>query len=552
MHKGHRFPAGARLVAARIHGRTARPMQKTQARGCLFQPHQKCLCSNLAQEQGRLLRVPFWGSTAGLLSLVVVQPCDMGHFNGFCSALATVIDPVPCTVELSVETLAPVREQQMLEALAGGQAWAKAWIRLRLLPGVGAVIFGQKCSATLKERLVWCDAVIRSSEFAAAMAPFPVLQNLVFSGCLTCTGYCVPLEQAFPSVQHVHARLAPHYPTASGALVTALAPIAHKLLSLTIECDPPQPQQNSLAGRPLSLGRQTALSCTASLPFVEGGTLLHAAVSGTTSALPRQFEATGVLSISMGQELASAILAGRAPVPDLLLCQEACMLLPPFPLVTLQEAIDAVTLVVRAMRRLRKLTVDTRFLPCLAGLLPETLRHLVLVGDPDLDLEAIRAQLSLKTVTPPFNTDAAGIRRMARDLPAGCALVCNSWDLANGQPPVGAMPRALQLSLASCSDPGTVSFHPTEWTRGVAQLILKFPLGSVFVARGAGLARVFPSVSQIAVRVDGPCIDQAEFDTVRSLCVALGPRLRSVSGLVERRFAALCDPVLCQACPWLK
>ena len=483
-----------------------------------------------------LPRVPFWGSTARQLTLAVLDPLQSGdavptdQVGLFCTTLAALLAYCPKTIEIAVEDDVCVDAQAVLEVLAATASWSGAWLRLRMETTHRAVINADLCSASLRERLVWCDAAI-SGTGSQAQAAFPVLQNLCVSQDSKCLAYHVPIAQVFPAARHVHARLRAGNQSVQ-ALNSRLAPVSQNLSSLSLE----GPMSPSVAGAPhgerLRLGDQTELSAADHLAcYAQGGRVKDVLIIDPPSEGSRWFEASTFISVYVNSGLAASIKTGATKVPELH-CRQATLTFG----ITSQDGVEAAVLLVKAMCRVEALNITAQRLSTM------------ILFKPDLLSKAICAMPKLRTVAITralYSADDA--RRLCAAMPASCVVKFDRWHLdKDGVPPRGAVV-SLLVAFARTE---LIPDEPTDWTRRVRGLGFGWPLNADLVARASRLAVVFPFVDFIEAPTRW--FEQDCLRDLRLICTALGPRLRCVRGLCGAHPATPCDPEMSRACPWLQ
>lgn len=529
-----------------------------------------CQKRALAVGAGRM-RVPFWGSTATRLTMRASSSRLklLAPVRDAFTALQRVMGACPATVELRLHDCAHREFQAVLEWLAHEPLWSEARLRLvrttdyRMtdMPRLSLVCR----SDALRKRLAWCDAEISRTSHSG---PYVALENLCVTGnrgCLVHRLSEADCARLFPAVQHVAVSM---YGGGMTSVETAasLSPLAGQLRSLWWSGDiGPTPRAPVL--RLPDAASITPTSTEAHLDLVSGGRLVDGRADDCSDFNSRTLGATGSLTVKIGPALAAYITGNQEAMPPLP-CEEGVLLLayqagPPA-----RPVQEAALVLVRRMRSMRTLTISGQLVTQpLVGALPASLREVVVVSDT---LKAVRLLLTLpglSSISLPFAlTDQAPTRigasvretrlELARRRPHVAVPIVHLpglgyWDLeALGLPPEGVVPHRVRLSGQTL---GLVPLPPERaaWTRGILALDLPFPLGPVFWARTAGLAEAFPEVTSICTRRPDEGIWSRDFDAVRDLCVALGPRLQRVDGLEFRDLERLQNERVVAACPWL-
>lgn len=535
----------------------------------------------LCQKRGAATdRLSFWGSAATRLTLKASSSrlALLAPLRDLCRALQRVLGDCPATVELALHDCAHEEAQGALEWLASEPFWSGAELRLACTTDfeatdVPCLTIGAGCSDALKERLVWCDGVFvvgRRNEAVTRLSPFVALQNLRVTNkvqCVTHSASTAECARLFPAVQHVLVCAEGGGVIATPDMAGQLAPLAQQIRSLTWIGRADVQTSRSV----LHLPEAVALvykRTRGSVGLISGGRLVDAEVATPDDLHPRNLCATGSLTIRLTSAVTEFVIAKATAIPELQ-CPEG-VLLAHAPVLSDHDHAAALVLIGR-MRSLRTLTIAALLLtPALVKALPSTLRDVVVIGHTGASFCGVRLLMNmpdLHAITLPHVLDGTRattnigveVHRAVRELqgrdrlrtvPAvhlpGCWCY---WDVhALGLPPRGLVAHRVRLSRESM---GRVPLRPTRWTRGVLTLDLPFPLGPAFWERAAGLAEVFPDVNSISTCRPREGIWTRDFEAMRDLCAALGPRLRRVDGLEYRDLHRLQNERVTAACPWL-
>lgn len=521
-----------------------------------------CRARARATASGFLDRVPFWGASACCLSLRVLEHarCDSSEtaktLARACRALDVVFEATglcPALVELHTKkahwTSGPGLAPKLIAALnwlANSRFWPKADLSLREGEAcVYAIVDEAALSSRLRDRLVWCDAVLTTTRHEG-VPPFPVLRN----ACVTSDPECALFRDldAFPAVRHVHLNTLSY----DGCLSGRLAAVAGRLRSFAVNSHD-RPRADT---EPIAVGQQTKVQVLGwhdSDAFIHGGTLVSARVDSNVRPPPRPLLADEV-TFQLLQTVPEFIdaLSGVA-----LPCRGARVTT--YRLIAHEQLPEAVC-IVRALGCCRRLTVSAPLVaPELLAALSPTVAHLVVAELLFLDevgplLRLLLRQRQLRVVTletaVPVDIVDAYVQEARAGLqdPTAVPVVVSAlgvWRMTSwsARPVHGHRVYAANVSAEAFR--ADVPDTPTEWSLQVTRLSLEPPLGPRFWAQFSRLARFFPNVLRLEV-VETKMKLWRDAWAINALCACIGPGLRSfVASSITPYHRTLL------ACPWL-
>lgn len=537
-----------------------RQLYLLRAVGCVRVPVHNPFALELCERAaGSTVTVPFWGCTASRVTLVhdrARQGQDPSRyrtiFAGFCRSLAALLgDHAPSTVEfrfIEGDRSGNYYPLLAMEALVQAPYWTAAELELRDAHAIKKME-APRCSEELKARLVWCDLVItdwRPTQAIDGVMPFTALRNLVVS-----TGLSAAM---FPALDHITTGCAQASPKVA---LRWLAPLGGQLRSV-------EWTRNSLPDGPLRLADQTQIQCTGSLGCLVGGKVESARLAGTETFHKRCFDAAHLEVFLFEQPGVERFIELNAP--QSLPCRRLT-------LVTTDRVVleqTALLLVERACW-LHTLTLPADLVtPALVAALPRTLRVLYVYAGSGLPepLEQLMRLPGLLRLSfyGIYRDDQHAVSTKVREFRAanpglGVPTIVfysrNGWSLESGAPAPGVVVDRVWIHTGLFADEDSANATMAtltgagcewDWARGVRTLEIQTPLGPGFWRAAPRLAGVFPCVAKIRMDSAPP---RQDMDALRTLCLGLGPALRSLVGFTQTHADLFWTDELEQHCPWL-
>lgn len=483
---------------------------------------------------GFLERLPFWGLSADRVSLWVIGEWQnaVAMTSRACQALEILLGTAaPQTIEFFCRggSEAPL---DALEWLAHRAPWPAATIELG--SDVSLLLQGDMVSDRLKERLTWCEAVIRTDEKAAGSAPpspFVVLRNASLNPNARCLLFQSP--EAFPAVVQAAVDKSEHIPQVL-AKVGSLAGLT------SLVCMGESSNDNWLGALPRSgvmSGDQLTPEHLAAR--WQSYTLCPAICKAVLQTLPE-----GAVLPCTGLGLHDS---RRQAQPELL--------------------VKAAERIVEAARHTQRLRISSKLVTeQLVQKLPPSVRCVTLRDGASREaLEPLMTAPSVQMITTCVlfvGPVCAGVREIRAAHPERAAnrllpnvyvperriLQLQAWS----EVPAGVYVHTVQLGEQTLlAEP--VPTEPTDWSRAVEKLEMLLPLGQVFWSCHARLSAFFPNVKSVDISFSADKSTVHEVRSLASFCAGLSKlqHIHSIGPHRKIRAYVVNDKRVRAACPWL-
>lgn len=526
-------------------------------------------CKERKRHSDTASRCAFWGSLVRdrVVLLFSVYSGPVAVCQQFCLALAALMpDWAPAVVEVCFSCYGEpeAREVALLNWLADTGPWPRADIELTKVPDLVIELPADLLGSKLRSRLTRCDAVL---EFTNPPKKFPVLRNLACFGepCEDMFDTEADWAAAFPAVEH--------FISDNGAQLTEFLDCVDSFgrrptARMTVRFK----NHSSVLDELLANGDPLGVLCLNGPQNMAAAEVTMSRAEFDTFYQRQDHGATSVWLSAAGHR--------EAPISAFPNCVEMFCMRPYMAcrdeVAECSEAIADILCRAPALRRLHldplSVAVDR------LHTLPDGLRVLDLAPEigtaewrrPARDdaLHNVVHAVGLMSARCPRGLPRQILAPEATDVDIYCQSIERALVAKQGDAPQVWLPLRTAWVYGGRSDkgPGTtlirvtgvaitaglsaadIHTEPPAWAHSVVRIELRPPLDASMACTDAAsrLCGAFGGAQEVACLVNQPntmCVD-----VLRSVCVAMGPRLRL---LVVCRFA-LDDltPALEQACPW--